>query len=115
MSIAYPYSRICQLLLVCLEVLERARAAESSLSTHVSTRKALELSTKKSLAQMSAQLSEAQNNQARAEREAESLREGVRSLKELWAREMTAVREEWKRGEERGRREREEAVSDHMS
>ena len=98
------------MLFAYLEVRERARAAESSVSTHESTRKALELSTKKSLAQMSAQLSESQNNQARAEREAENLREGVRSLKEVWAREMMAVREEWKRGEERGRREREEAV-----
>ncbi|CAD6587762.1 MAG: hypothetical protein TREMPRED_004849 [Tremellales sp. Tagirdzhanova-0007] len=97
------------------EVRERARAAESSVSTHESTRKALELSTKKSLAQMSAQLSESQNNQARAEREAENLREGVRSLKEVWAREMMAVREEWKRGEERGRREREEARETHLA
>jgi len=39
------------------------------------------------------------------------LRDSVKSLREVWARELKGVRKEWKRGEERGRKEREEAVS----
>lgn len=62
------------------------------------------------MTQMTAQLGEAQTNQARAEREATSLRESVKSLRDVWARELKAVREEWKRGEEKGRKEREDAV-----
>ncbi len=92
------------------EVLERARTAESSLLIHTKTHKSLEASTKKSLSAMSVQLIEAQTSQARAEREAGSLRESVRSLRDVWGREVRGVREEWRRGEERGRREREDAV-----
>jgi hypothetical protein len=93
-----------------VDLLERARTAEAGLATHVSTRKALESSTKKALAQMAAQLTDAQSNQARAEREATSLREGVKSLRDVWARDIKSVREEWKKGEEKARAEREEAV-----
>jgi flagellar biosynthesis/type III secretory pathway protein FliH len=60
---------------------------------------------------MTAQLVEAQTAQTKAERECNSLRDGVRSLREAWAREVKSVREEFKKGEERGLREREEAVS----
>jgi hypothetical protein len=92
--------------------LERARTAEASLAQHVSTRKALEQSTKKSLQQMTAQLAESQSAQIRAERECNSLKDSVRSLREAWSRELRGVRDEWKRGEERNRKEREEAVGD---
>lgn len=94
-----------------LEVLDRARTAESTLAEHASTRKALEQSTKKSLQQMTTQLKEAQLSQQRSEREAVSLRDSVKSLRDVWAREVRAVREEMKRSEEKGQQEREEAVS----
>ncbi|WWD17638.1 hypothetical protein CI109_102079 [Kwoniella shandongensis] len=97
------------------EVLERARTAEAALSQHQSTRKNLEQSTKKSLQHMTAQLTEAQAGQAKAERECSSLRESVKSLRDVWAREVKSVKEEWKRGEEKGRREREEARQKHLA
>lgn len=50
-------------------------------------------------------------SQQRSEREAVSLRDSVKSLRGVWAREVRAVREEMKRSEEKGREEREEAVS----
>ncbi|GFZ46046.1 hypothetical protein JCM24511_04292 [Saitozyma sp. JCM 24511] len=97
------------------EVLERARTAEASLAQHVSTRKALEQSTKKSLQQMTAQLAESQSAQIKAERECNSLKDSVRSLREAWSRELRGVRDEWKRGEERNRKEREEARLKHIT
>lgn len=93
------------------EVLERARSAEKDLATQMATRKTLEQTTKKSIASMTAQVAEAQHAQARAEREAASLREAVKSLRDVWAREVRVVREEWRDGKERQEREREEAVS----
>nr|XP_019049505.1 hypothetical protein I302_03294 [Kwoniella bestiolae CBS 10118]OCF28435.1 hypothetical protein I302_03294 [Kwoniella bestiolae CBS 10118] len=97
------------------EVLERARTAESSLSQHQSTRKALEQSTKKSLSHMTSQLTEAQAGQAKAERECVALRESVKSLRDVWAREIKGVRDEWKKGEEKGKKEREEARQKHLA
>ncbi|WWC86491.1 uncharacterized protein L201_001368 [Kwoniella dendrophila CBS 6074] len=97
------------------EVLERARTAESSLSQHQSTRKALEQSTKKSLSHMTTQLTEAQAGQAKAERECVALRESVKSLRDVWAREVKSVRDEWKKGEEKGKKEREEARQKHLA
>ncbi|OCF42287.1 hypothetical protein I317_03907 [Kwoniella heveanensis CBS 569] len=97
------------------EILERARTAEAALASHQSTRKALEQSTKKSLSHMTAQLTEAQAGQAKAERECASLRDSVRSLRDVWAREVKSVREEWKKGEEKGKREREEARQKHLA
>lgn len=61
---------------------------------------------------MTAQLAESQSAQIRAERECNSLKDSVRSLREAWSRELRGVRDEWKRGEERNRKEREEAVGD---
>ncbi|WVQ76989.1 hypothetical protein IAR50_006668 [Cryptococcus sp. DSM 104548] len=90
------------------EVLERARTAESSLKEISTTRKALEQSTKKALAQMTADLQEAKTREMKAEREAQSLKEGVQSLKDLWARDVKGVREEMKRAEEAEREKRKE-------
>jgi len=59
---------------------------------------------------MTSQLGEAQHAQARAEREAASLREGVKSLRDVWVREVKTVKEDWRNGKERLEREREEAV-----
>nr|XP_018267413.1 uncharacterized protein I303_01399 [Kwoniella dejecticola CBS 10117]OBR89571.1 hypothetical protein I303_01399 [Kwoniella dejecticola CBS 10117] len=97
------------------EVLERARTAESSLAQHQSTRKALEQSTKKSLSHMTTQLTEAQAGQAKSERECVALRESVKSLRDVWAREVKSVRDEWKKGEEKGKKEREEARQKHLA
>ncbi|OCF34049.1 hypothetical protein I316_04396 [Kwoniella heveanensis BCC8398] len=96
------------------EILERARTAEAALASHQSTRKALEQSTKKSLSHMTAQLTEAQAGQAKAERES-AYTDSVRSLRDVWAREVKSVREEWKKGEEKGKREREEARQKHLA
>ncbi|KAK1925705.1 hypothetical protein DB88DRAFT_208250 [Papiliotrema laurentii] len=96
------------------EVLERARTAESSLAQHLSTRKALEQSTKKSLQQMSAQLADAQAAQAKAESESHSLKDSVKSLKGVWARELKAAREEIRKAEEKGRKDLEDARQSHV-
>lgn len=78
---------------------------------HVSNKKSLEQTTKKSLQQMTTQMSDAQAAQHKAERECNSLRDSVKSLRDAWAREVKAVREEVKRNEERNKKEREDAVS----
>lgn len=77
---------------------------------HQDNRKSLEQSTKKQVQQMTAQLQEASISQKQAERECVSLRDGVKSLRDAWAREIKAVKDEWKKGVERERQEREEAV-----
>lgn len=85
------------------EVLERARTAESSLAQHLSTKKSLEQSTKKALQEMTAQVADAQAAQIKAEREANSLRDGVRSLRDVWAREVKGVKDAMKRSEEKSK------------
>ncbi|ORY29368.1 hypothetical protein BCR39DRAFT_175626 [Naematelia encephala] len=97
------------------EVLERARTAESALATHQANKKAIEQSTKKQLQAMTSQLTDSQVSQARAEREERALRESVKSLRDVWTREVKAVREEVKRTEEKGRKEREEAREKHLA
>jgi len=91
-------------------VLERARAAESALAEHQSTRKALEQSTKKSLQQMTSQLSDAQASQHKAEREANSLRDSVKSLKDVWARELKGVKEDMRNAQEKAKVDLDKAV-----
>jgi F0F1-type ATP synthase membrane subunit b/b' len=76
-----------------------------------SNKKQLEQSTKKAISTATTQLGEAQTAQAKAEREATSLRESVKSLRDVWAKEVRGVREEVKKGEERWRSERTVAVS----
>ena len=92
------------------EMLERARTAEAGLNEQLSTRKALEQSTKKSLQQMKADLSEAQANQHKADSECASLRDSVRSLRDVWSREVKGLRTDWRRDQERARQERDECV-----
>lgn len=93
-----------------LETAERRRNAESEVAELKSTRQALEKSTKRSLQQMTAELAEAQQAQQRAESESNSLRDSVRSLREVWAREVKATRQDWKRDMENERLEREKMV-----
>ncbi|ORX37364.1 hypothetical protein BD324DRAFT_625854 [Kockovaella imperatae] len=92
------------------EVLERARSAESSLAEHLGHKKAMEDSTKKFINEMTAQVKEATLARGRAESDSSSLRDGIKSLKEAWARELKAVKEEMRAVEEAGRKEREEAM-----
>ena len=60
---------------------------------------------------MSSQLTDAQAAQSKAESESSSLRESVKSLKGVWARDLKAAREEIKKADEKGRRDLIEAVS----
>lgn len=92
-------------------MLERARSAESSLAQHLSTKKAFEQSTKKSLQEMTAQVADAHTTQLRAEREANSLRDAVRSLREVWAREVKGVKDAMARTEENSQAKIAAAVS----
>jgi hypothetical protein len=92
------------------EVLERARTAETELQVQQATRKTFEKSTQKQIQTMTMQLNDAQLTSKKAETECSSMKEGMRSLKEQWAREVKALREEVKVGVERSRKEREEAV-----
>lgn len=93
------------------ETVERARAAEAELHEVKSTRKALETNTKKALQSMTAQVTEATFAQTKSDKECASLKDSVRSLRDAWAREMKAVKEEYKRSTEREKHDREEAVS----
>lgn len=60
---------------------------------------------------MSAQLADAQAAQAKAESESHSLKDSVKSLKGVWARELKTAREEIRKAEEKGRKDLEDAVS----
>jgi hypothetical protein len=94
-----------------IEVLERARAAESAVQTHLKDRKTLETNTTKSLAEMTAKLQEAQTLATKSEREAVVLRDGFSQYKEMQKREMGELRVEVARLVEGTRAEMEEAVS----
>lgn len=88
-----------------VEVLERARKAESEAASYASNQKDLEKSTKKALAEMKIQLEEAQRKEAKAGSETTALREGVKAMKETWTRELKAVRAEMKVAEEQLKRD----------
>lgn len=60
---------------------------------------------------MTAQVTEATFAQTKADRECTSLKESVKSLRDAWGREMKLVREEWRKGQDKERQERDEAVS----
>lgn len=60
---------------------------------------------------MTAQVTEATFAQTKSDKECAALKDSVRSLREAWAREMKAVRDEWRKNTEREVKEREEAVS----
>lgn len=92
------------------EVLERARTAETSLKELQQTRKLLEQSTKKQVQKMTQQMNDARVEKTKAERECVSLRDGVKSLRDVWAREVKALKEEMRRKEEEDKKEMEEAV-----
>jgi hypothetical protein len=96
--------------LIFADVLERARTAESELQLQQSTRKTFEKSTQKQIQTMATQLADAQLSSKKAETECSSMKEGMRSLKEQWARDVKGLRDEVKAGSERSRKEREEAV-----
>ena len=90
--------------------MERARAAEASLAEHVTHKKTLEATTKKSLADMSTQLADAKALQIKAEREAHSLRDLVKSSKAMWTRELKAAKDELKAMIEQQQTQRDEVV-----
>ncbi|XAO27200.1 hypothetical protein I312_106042 [Cryptococcus bacillisporus CA1280] len=91
------------------EVLERARTAETSLKELQQTRKSLEQSTKKQVQEMTQQMNDAIVEKTKAERECVSLRDGVKSLRDVWAREVKALKEEMRRKEGEDKEEIEEA------
>lgn len=79
-----------------------------------STRKALEVSTKKSLQQMTTDMNDAKAAHKKADSEVVALRESVRSLREVWGRETKAVRDELRKTVDTQRKEREEARAKHL-
>ncbi len=60
---------------------------------------------------MTTQLNEAQYLGTKSERESAALREGVKSMKEQWGREVKSLREEIRVSGEKAKKEREEMVS----
>ena len=60
---------------------------------------------------MTAQVADAQSTQLRAEREANSLRDAVRSLRDVWAREVKGVKDAMAREKEKSQAEIAAAVS----
>lgn len=97
------------------EVLDRARTAESSLTTHMKEKKVLESNTAKSLAEMTAKLQESQAVSTKSERESIALREGLQSLKEMQRREIAELKSEMKRLADSIRDESGSAVSHSSS
>jgi hypothetical protein len=79
------------------------------------TRKALEQSTKKSLATMSTQLAEAQAAQRKAESQSFSQRDLFKGLKAQWAKEVKDARDEWIKGLKQEQKAREEARGMHLA
>jgi predicted nucleic acid-binding Zn-ribbon protein len=87
------------------DVLERAQKAESQVAMLSGNQKELEQTTKRSLAEMTSQLAEAQRREAKAESESSALRGGFGSMKDAWAREVKSLRVEVKKTEERWKSE----------
>ena len=92
------------------EVLERAKKAESQAATLSSNQRELEQSSKRSLAEMSTQLAEAQRDKARAESECNALKSSVGSMKESWAREVKVLRGEMRKADDGWKQERDEVL-----
>ncbi|WVO16824.1 hypothetical protein L204_104510 [Cryptococcus depauperatus] len=97
------------------ETLQRARIAEHSLSSLQMTQKSLESNTKSQLSSMTSQLTEAEHTKLRAERECIALKESVKSLRDVWTREIKAVKSEVKRSEEREMQRREKVIQTHKN
>jgi hypothetical protein len=60
---------------------------------------------------MTSQLVEAQEKHAKADKECLAMRDGLKSLKEVWGREVRGLKDEMRQGEDKWRAERDEAVS----
>lgn len=97
------------------EILERARTAETSLKDLQQTHKSLEQATKKKIQEMKQQMNDARVEKTKAERECVSLRDGVKSLRDVWAREVKALKEEIRRKEEGDKKEMEEARNNYIA
>ncbi|OWZ28536.1 hypothetical protein C356_06373 [Cryptococcus neoformans c45] len=97
------------------EILERARAAETSLKDLQQTSKSLEQATKKKVQEMTQQMNDARMEKTKAERECVSLRDGLKSLRDVWAREVKALKEEIRRKEEEDKKEVEEARNKYIA
>jgi len=69
----------------------------------MSTRKAVEQATRKSLQEMNVQVTDAHAAQNRAEREANSLKDSLKSLREVWTREVKDVKDTMKQTEEKSK------------
>lgn len=91
-----------------IEVLERAQKAEAEVLAFTTNQKELEQSTKKSLAEMKAQLEDAQRKEAKATSECSALRTGVKGIKETFARDLRGIRDDMNGADERWKREGEE-------
>jgi hypothetical protein len=97
------------------DVLERAQKAEAQALLLSGNQKELEQSTKKSLAEMTAQLAEAQRKETKAESESSALKSSVGSMKDAWAREVKALRAEVKRADEKWRNEHDEVKAKNQA
>jgi urease accessory protein UreF len=85
------------------------------LAQFLSTRKAVEQSTKKSLQEMTLQLTDAQSAQNKAEREANSFRDSLKSLREMWTREVKEVKDAMKQTEDKSKIDTAAAVSSRLA
>lgn len=97
------------------EILERARAAETSLKDLQQTSKSLDQATKKKVQEMTQQMNDARMEKTKAERECVSLRDGLKSLRDVWAREVKALKEVIRRKEEEDKKEVEEARNKYIA
>lgn len=90
------------------EVLERAQKAEAEVLAFTTNQKELEQSTKKALNEMKAQLEEAQRKEAKATSEAAALRNGVKGIKDSFARDLKSIRDDMSGADERWEKQGEE-------
>ncbi|KAI0255974.1 hypothetical protein BJV78DRAFT_1118968 [Lactifluus subvellereus] len=91
------------------EVLERARKAEAEAVTLKAQLKAETLSSKKSLREMEASLTESTALSSKSEREYITLRDSLKGMKNAWRADVDSLREDMRKREERWRSEAEAA------
>lgn len=89
-------------------MLERAQKAESEVLAFTTNQKELEQSTKRSLSEMKAQLEDALRKEAKATSESAALKNGVKGIKESFARDMKSIRDDMSGANERWKKEGEE-------
>ncbi|KAL7419241.1 hypothetical protein Q5752_006078 [Cryptotrichosporon argae] len=90
------------------ELVQRARTAEAELATFKADKKALERDTKRAVADAQADAADAAAARQRAEAEYAALSDAIRSLRDVWGRDVKRYRDELEARDAAARTERDE-------